>query len=52
MVFAEIIPAKISTEPTDRSIPPVMITNVIPTAITSSTDVWMNSCWKLRNVRN
>ncbi len=37
MNLAETTPLKTSTAPTDRSIPAVMITYVIPTARTSST---------------
>jgi len=37
--LAAIMLAKISTEPTDRSMPAVMITNVMPTDRISSTDV-------------
>ena len=52
MVLADTMPAKISTEPTDRSMPPVMITNVMPTASTSSTAVSMARRWKLNTVGN
>ena len=44
------MPEKISTEPTDRSMPEVMITNVMPTERISSTAVSMSSSWKLYRV--
>ena len=36
------MPAAASTEPTDRSMPPVAITNVIPIAITPTTLAWVS----------
>src|SRR5262245_21686287 len=52
MVFPHIMPEKISTEPTDRSMPEVMITKVIPTDSTSSTDVSISKVWKVNRVAN
>src|SRR5690606_19211970 len=45
-------PARAATEPTDRSMPPVMITMVTPTAMTAFTDVCEPRLNKLSAVRN
>ncbi len=51
MVFAPTTPANTSTEPTDRSMPAVMITKVIPTASTSSTDASISRVCAVNRVR-
>nr|BFF03188.1 hypothetical protein GCM10020241_48630 [Streptoalloteichus tenebrarius] len=50
MVIAPATPANTSTDPTDRSIPDVMITNVMPTESTSSTAASISNVWKLYSV--
>ncbi|MNE63005.1 hypothetical protein D3C80_1583290 [compost metagenome] len=44
-IEAATAPVSASREPTDRSIPDVKITSVIPTAIMAFTDV----CWRILN---
>ena len=45
-------PAKPSTEPTDRSIPAVMITRVMPAAMTVSVGIWLAKLEKVAAVKN
>ena len=40
-----------STEPTERSIPPMTSTNVIPIAITASAGIWFASVTRVTRVR-
>ena len=42
-ILAQTAPLIASIEPTDKSIPPVSITNVIPAAIIAFTDVCLNT---------
>src|SRR5882757_8895064 len=51
-VLPAIMLAKISTEPTDRSMPAVMITNVMPTDRINSTDVSISVVCALNRVGN
>jgi hypothetical protein len=43
-------PPSANTDPTDRSMPPVMMTNVIPSATTTRNDDWMLIPVRLSNV--
>ncbi len=49
--FAPITPARAATEPTDRSMPAVMITSVIPIAMIAVTAVCAPTLNKLLEVR-
>ena len=51
-VAAQTIPVKATIEPTDRSIPAVRITNVIPTARMPMIDTCRSTFMTLRSVRN
>lgn len=44
--------ASATIAPTDRSIPPLVITNVIPTVTTPMTDAWVSTSWRLLVSRN
>jgi hypothetical protein len=52
IALAETTPENTSTEPTDRSMPAVMITNVIPTAITIRIAAFVARFRKLLTVAN
>ena len=49
---AQTAEVKAKTEPTERSIPAVSTTNVIPTEIHTLTDIWRNTFQRLLAVRN
>ncbi len=44
--------ARATIAPTDRSMPPEMITKVMPTVTTPMTDAWVSTSWRLRVSRN
>ena len=48
----ESAPASAKIAPTERSIPPVMMTIVIPTPMIVFTEVWRRTLERLRTVRN
>ena len=50
-VLARSTPEKATIEPTDRSIPPEMITNVMPAAITALIEVCSRTFSRLDTVR-
>lgn len=44
--------ARATIAPTDRSMPPEMMTKVMPTVTTPMTDAWVRTSWRLRVSRN
>ncbi len=44
--------ARATMAPTDRSMPPEMMTKVTPTVTTPITDAWVSTSWRLRVSRN
>ena len=52
MTVAAITPVSATSDPTDRSIPPVMMIKVIPKAISASKEICLATRMKLAGVRN